>query len=108
MPVEKGFMQLRDAKTVPKACKIGLSLPNLTLPVNNTVKKEELTWKTWNCLLESMDSVVNETRYGYQKDRNRMGSEDLVEREIEVFQRSETETLTMGSGGKLGEIKDKE
>jgi hypothetical protein len=26
------------------------------LPVNNTVKKEELTWKTWNCLLESMDS----------------------------------------------------
>jgi hypothetical protein len=46
MPVEKGFMQSRDAKTVPKACKIGLSLPNLTLPVNKMVKKEELTWKT--------------------------------------------------------------
>jgi hypothetical protein len=38
-----------------------------------------------------------------------MGSEDLVERRIELFQRSdETETLTVGSGGKLGEIKDKE
>jgi hypothetical protein len=33
-----------------------------------------------------------------------MGSEDLVERRIELFQRSETETLTVGSGGKLGEI----
>jgi hypothetical protein len=39
MLVEKGFMQSRDAKTVPKACKIELSLPNLTLPVNNTVKE---------------------------------------------------------------------
>ena len=63
-----------------------------------------------------MDSVVNETRYvlGIQKDTgikrivNQMGSEDLVERRIELFQRSETETLTVGSGGKLGEIKDKE
>jgi hypothetical protein len=35
-----------DEKTVPKACKIRVSLPNLTLTVNNTVKKEELTWKT--------------------------------------------------------------
>jgi hypothetical protein len=34
-----------DAKNVPKACKIGRSPPNLILPVNNTVKKEELTWK---------------------------------------------------------------
>jgi hypothetical protein len=39
MPVGKGFMQLRDAKSVPKARKIGLSHPNRTLPVNNTVKE---------------------------------------------------------------------
>jgi hypothetical protein len=36
-----------------------------------------------------------------------MGSEDLVERRIELVQK-DIETLTVGSGEKLGEIKDKE
>jgi hypothetical protein len=41
------------------------------------------------------DSATN-TRDGYhQKDRNRMGSEDLVERWIGLVQK-DTETLTVG------------
>jgi hypothetical protein len=77
----RGLVQKR--KTVPKACKIGLYPPNCTSPVNNTVKKEELTRKTRNCLL---DGFVNETQFEYQVSErilvskrivNRMGSEDL-------------------------------
>jgi hypothetical protein len=110
MPVEQGFMQSRDAKSVPKACKIGLSLPNLTLPVNKTVKKGRIDLENLKLFAQSMDSATKpDTSIGYQKkDRNRMGSEDLVDRQIELFQRSVTETLTVMSGGKLGEIKDKE
>jgi hypothetical protein len=77
---------LRDAKST------GLSLQRWTCPskldcvVNNTVKKEELTRKTRNCLLELMesstetpDTIIGYPKgYGYQKDHNQMGSEDLV------------------------------
>jgi hypothetical protein len=52
--------QSQNAKTVPKSCKIGLALPNLTLPVNNTVKKEELTRE--NCSV----SVSVEDRYQWK------------------------------------------
>jgi hypothetical protein len=44
---------------------------------------------------------------GIKRIVNQMGSEDLVERRIELVQK-DTEKMTVGSGEKLGEIKDKE
>jgi hypothetical protein len=56
-----------DAKTVPKACKIGLSPPNWPLPVNNTVKKRK------NCLYRRYQQRMKPNTSigypnGYQKD----------------------------------------
>jgi hypothetical protein len=68
-------------------------------------RKLKIVWYRWKIGI-GIDGIFNENPDTGSTKRivNRMGSEDLVERRIELFQRSETETLTVGSGGKLGEI----
>jgi hypothetical protein len=106
-PVKRGFTQLRGA-TVDLSLQRRTCPSKFGLPVNNTVKKEELTRIIRNCLLVSMDLATknNPIRVpGIWKDTGikRIGIEwaqriYVVERRIGLFKRSETEMLTDGSG----------
>jgi hypothetical protein len=53
-----------------KACKIGLSPPNWTLPVNNTVKKGRIDLESLKLFARSMDSA---TKPDIKKDRKSNG-----------------------------------
>jgi hypothetical protein len=81
IPVETGFMQSRDVKTVPKACKIGLSLPNLTLPVNNTVKEGRIDLEKLKLFRQR-----NRIRYEYRvSERIRRVSKGSQSNELRGF-----------------------
>jgi hypothetical protein len=75
-----------DAKTVSKACKIGLYPPNWTLPVNNTVKKGRIDLENLKLFARLMDSATKPDKSigypkgygGYQKDRKLNGLRGFV------------------------------
>jgi hypothetical protein len=85
-------LSILDAKTVPNACKIGRSLPNITLPVTSKehgkkgrIDLENLEIICLNRFVTSnrSDGFGNPIRVSGSKDRNRMGSEDLCSRETD-------------------------
>jgi hypothetical protein len=55
-------MQSRDAKTGTESLQNRAFSSKFGLPVNNTVKKEELMCKTRNCLLESIRNLESNRR----------------------------------------------
>jgi hypothetical protein len=64
-------MQSRDAKTGTESLQNRAFSSKFGLPVNNTVKKEELMCKTRNCLLESIRNLESNRRINPMGDQYR-------------------------------------
>jgi hypothetical protein len=115
MRVEKGFMQLRDAtvdllvqySTVQKES--GLLKVN---PIHDKtcVKSDFMQSRDAKTAIrhQKPDTSIGYCKgYGYQKDRNRMGSEDLVERQEKDWSKGYRDADS-GVRGSLEKLQDKE